>query len=199
MSIDKFEEGKRYRFLKNNCGDGKLYNGVDAEIGQEFTVHKIDKDGGVYTKDVRFQGLVDTTEGWIVYGNYPELPTTLDDFEEVVEVSGEGVDFERCVCEDDLQYKIEQPIENTDRLYELVPSDVNIEEEEENIFPDLIKEVIALQQEHNLTLMFDCDEVIVHIGDNDTEYQISSQEELTTLIEASKVMKRFERKVNYND
>lgn len=171
MSITKFEEGKKYRFLKSNGSDFELYNGVDAEIGQEFTVHKIDKDGGVYTKDVRFQGLVDTTEGWVVYGNYPELPTTLEDFEEVVE--------------------------NLDKVHTLIPSDVNIEEE--NIFPDLIKEVIALQKEHNLTLMFDCDGVVVHIGDNDTEYQISSQEELTTLIEASKVLQRFERKVNYND
>ncbi|AUR84765.1 hypothetical protein NVP1063O_098 [Vibrio phage 1.063.O._10N.261.45.C7] len=163
MSITKFEEGKRYRFLKNGTGVGDVYCGVDTVIGQEFTVHNIDPDGDVFSKDVTFQGMKDSCEGWVLHGNNAELPTTLDDFEEVLETSV-----------------------------------VNIEEEE-NIFPDLIKEVITLQQEHNLVLMFHGGEVVVTFENSDTEYQISSQEELTTLIEASKVMKRFERKVNYHD
>jgi hypothetical protein len=190
MSITKFEEGKKYRFLKDSTGNA--YCGCTVSAGEEFTVYSV-SPSGVSTKDINYNGL----EGeWVVWFEGCD-GTTFDDFEEVIEVSDEGVDFGRYVCEDDLQYKIEQSIETNDRLFELVPSDVNIEEED--ISYDLIKEVIALQQEHNLTLMFDCDEVVVHIGDNDTEYQISSQEQLTTLIEASKVMKRFERKVNYND
>ena len=64
---------------------------------------------------------------------------------------------------------------------------------------DLIKEVISLQQEHNLVLMFHGGEVFVNFENSGTEYRVSSQEELTTLIEASKVLQRFERKVNYND
>lgn len=195
MSITKFEVGKKYRFLKNGDGD-RLYCGVDAKEGQEFTVSSVE-DVYVNTYDVTYEGNPDSIE-WTVYReNDTYSATTLKDFEEVAEVSDEGVDFERYVCEEDIQYKIEQPIENTDRLYELVPSDVNIEEE--HISPDLIKEVIALQQEHNLVLMLQGGEVVVNFENSDTEYQISSQEELTTLIEASKVMKRFERKVNYND
>lgn len=192
MSITKFEVGKKYRFLKDGDGD-KLYNGVDAKAGQEFTVSSID-DVYVYTYDVTYKGNSNSTE-WTVYMEKDTYcTTTLGDFEEVVKVSDEGVDFERYVCDEDIYCKVEQPIETNDRLLELVPSDINTEEE--NILPDLIKELITLQQEHNLVLMFHGGEVVINFENSDTEYQVSSQEELTTLIEASKVMKRFERKEN---
>lgn len=169
MSIEKFEVGKKYRFLKDGDGD-RMYCGVDAKAGQEFTVSTI-IDVCVNTCDVNYLSNSDNSQWTVHMGNDTYCSTTLEDFEEVVEVPEEGVDFERYLCEG------EGP--NT---------------EEENIFFDLIKEVTKLQQEYNILLMFHRDGVVVSFENSDTEYQISSQEELTTLIEASKVMKRFERK-----
>lgn len=170
MSIEKFEVGKKYLFLKDGDGD-KLYCGVDAKKGQEFTVTSIDC-GFVNTGDVTYLNL-NNPIGWTVYEELESSLTTLDDFEEVGEV----------------EY-VEESVEDLVMEHYILPSDFD----EENTTPDLIQQVIDLQQEHNLTLMFDSDEVVVHIGDNDTEYKISSQKELTTLIEASNVLKSFERK-----
>lgn len=149
MSIEKFEVGKKYRFLKDGDGE-ELYCRLDVKAGQEFEVCYIENDW-VFAADVSYRGKVGT---WAIEVNSPNL-----DFElvEEEETSAENI-------------------------------------EEENTNTDLIQQMITLQQEHNLTLMFDSDEVVVHIGDNDTEYKISSQRELTTLIEASNVLKSFERK-----
>lgn len=167
MSIEKFEVGKKYRFLKDGDGD-KMYHGVDAKAGQEFTVSIIVGDS-VTTRDVTYQGNECwEPDGWVVYNrNNTHSITTLDDFEEVIESLGRDLDIK----------------------YTLIPSDV-----EESTSKDLIQQMITLQQEHNLTLMFYSDEVVVEFGEDDTEYNISSQKELTTLIEASNVLKSFERK-----
>lgn len=171
MSIEKFEVGKKYRFLKAGDGD-KLYCGVDAKKGQVFTVVSVE-NGCVNTKDVTYNKECDPI-GWAVYIEGDEYAiTTLDDFEEVCEVG-----------------YVEESVVDLVMEHYILPSDTD----EENTNTDLIQQMITLQQEHNLTLMFDSDEVVVHIGDNDTEYKISSQKELTTLIEASNVLKSFERK-----
>ncbi|AOQ26728.1 hypothetical protein [Vibrio phage S4-7] len=171
MSIEKFEVGKKYRFLKEGDGD-KLYCSVDAKKGQEFTVIGV-TGGRVSTRDVTCRGGYDTI-GWDVYIEGDTYSTTtLDDFEEVGEVG-----------------YVEESVVDLVMEHYILPSDTD----EENTNTDLIQQIITLQQEHNLTLMFDSDEVVVHIGDNDTEYNISSQKELTTLIEASNVLKSFERR-----
>ena len=170
MSIEKFKVGKKYRFLKDGDGD-KLYCGVDAKKGQEFTVTSIDC-GFVNTEDVTYLNL-NNPIGWTIYEELGFSLTTLDDFEEVGEVG-----------------YVEESVVDLVMEHYILPSDTD----EENTNTDLIQQIITLQQEHNLTLMFDSDEVVVHIGDNDTEYNISSQKELTTLIAASNVLKSFERK-----
>lgn len=170
MSIEKFEVGKKYRFLKDGDGD-KLYCGVDAKKGQEFTVTSIDC-GFVNTRDVTYLNL-NNPIGWTVYEELESSFTTLDDFEEVGEV----------------EY-VEESVEDLVMEHYILPSDTD----EENTNLDLIQQMITLQQEYNLMMEFYNGKVIINFENNDTEYEISSQKELTTLIEASNVLKSFERK-----
>lgn len=69
-----------------------------------------------------------------------------------------------------------------------------LDSDEESTNLDLIQQMITLQQEYNLMMEFYNGDVIINFENNDTEYNISSQKELTTLIEASNVLKSFERK-----
>lgn len=166
MSIEKFEVGKKYRFLKDGDGDS-MYCGVDAKAGQEFVVSMVVEDS-VITEDVTYKGESgEDSCGWVVCNiNDTHDITTLNDFEEVVGNLGTELDTKHTLSS----------------------------ETEESTNTDLIQQMITLQQEHKLMLMFHGGEVIINFENNDTEYKISSQKELTTLIEASNVLKSFERK-----
>lgn len=81
-------------------------------------------------------------------------------------------------------------------LFEPVEDDSEETDAHPNAEPSestLVEDIINLQQSNNLILQIHDGKLIINFEHSDTDYAVSSTEELTELLEAAKVLKQFEK------
>ena len=171
MSIEKFEVGKKYRFLKD--GNGELYCGCEVKAGQEFVVSSV---GSVYTctNDVMFDG---DLGNWNIWSRECKQ-TSLDDFE---------------LVEESIPAQI-IPDNNVDAIetqsHPITPS------AEENV-PEAVthcplEQIKQLCSDHDVNIeISNKGEIYIHIENIDNTYKVSDMKQLTQVLDSVKLLESF--------
>lgn len=181
MSVEKFEVGKKYRFLKD--GNGDRYCGCDVKAGQVFTVHTVG-DWITTTKDVTFEGSSGIWDIWFDGCGH----TLLEDFELVEESIPAQIIPDNNV--DALETHSDLVEEQTDVIAPSVGENVT-----EGVTSCPIEQIKQLCSDHDVNIeISNKGEIYIHIENIDNTYKVSDMKQLTQVLDSVKLLESFKER-----